>query len=123
MDIKEFLLEGGVLSMAYKANKEDWVGSVTLYIFEGGFGMRPKITMNGDLGWHEFDIEMIDVAIEFFKAKVFCRENLWYKHNEALRRLSKDDPSIDLEEEADWKLVEDLRLRLIDLEINGESEI
>jgi hypothetical protein len=113
MNIRNLLLEGCSMRMGYKEKKTDWVGEVIIHIFEGGFGMSPKVIVDGSIGRHEFDVEMLDVAIEFFKAKVFCEENLWFKHDEAMRVITKNNPDIDLDEEEDFELYERIRLELV----------
>jgi hypothetical protein len=113
MNIKELLLEGCSINMPYKTKKEEWVGNVMIHILEGGFGMKPKVIITGNIGHHDFDVEMLDLAIEFFKTKVLCPENLWYKHNEAMRVISKANPDIDLEEEEDFEMYERVRLELV----------
>ncbi len=96
MDIKKLLLEGCDVSMGYKHNKEDWVGEVRISIFAGDNGIPAKVCITGNIV-KDFGLEDLDAAINYFKAEVFCYNNLWYKHDEALRILLATDPEIDLD--------------------------
>lgn len=116
MAIKELLLEGCRISMPYKVKETEWVGETKIHIFSGGFGMKPKIIVEGDYcnGYRkEFEVEQIDEAIEYFNKNTFNAENLMYKQNEAMRIVTKDIPDIDLDEPTDRAIVEKIREKLI----------
>lgn len=113
MDIKELLLEGATIKMSFKTRKEDWIGDVSINIFEGGFGMTPKIIIQGGLGYQQFEVDLLDAAIQHFVKSVMSKENLMYKRNMAMRMIAKDNPEIDLEIPEDFRLVENLRRKLI----------
>lgn len=101
MDIKELLLEGCNIKMGYKLRLEDWVGDVTISIFSGGCGFKPKVCISGNIN-KDFKLKELDKAIAYFKSEVLSYNNLWYKHNEALRILAVDDPEIDLDVPRDY---------------------
>ena len=113
MNIKELLLEGMVIKMSYKERKEEWVGDVSIWIFAGGFGMHPKVTITGSLGHQDYELDLLDSAIEHFTKSVLSEKNLMYKRNEAMILTTKDVPDIDLENEVDYQIVEVIRLKLI----------
>ena len=113
MNIKELLLEGMVIKMSYKERKEEWVGDVSIWIFAGGFGMHPKITITGSLGHQDYELDLLDSAIQHFTQTVMCEKNLMYRRTEAMMLITKDNPDIDLEDDEDYELVERMRQKLI----------
>jgi hypothetical protein len=105
MNIEKLLLEGCRITMPYKDNKEDWVGDMTIFIFAGGCGIKPRITVFGCDIHVDFELEEMDTAIEYFKKTVFNPKNLMYKMNEVMRELTILNPDIDLDEENDYNMV------------------
>jgi hypothetical protein len=113
MTVKEFLLEGGRLSMPYKTDPEEWVGERTIHIFAGGFGSPPKIVIE-DCRHRDWRLDQIDEAIEYFMELVFNPANLMYKENETMRELSSKDPSVDLDDGDNYAKMN--RLRMVKVE-------
>lgn len=111
--MKELLLKGLSLSAQYKASPEDWVGSVNIRVFEGGFSMKPVVIVDGDIPRLEVSIEDIDEAIQYFNDEVFNVKNLRYKHVETMLNITKVNPNLDLELDDDKELYEKERQRLI----------
>jgi hypothetical protein len=105
MNIKELLLEGCRITMPYKDSKEDWVSDISIFIFAGGCGIKPKITIFGGDVHDDFELDELDCAIEHFKKIVFNPKNLMYKMNEVMTELTTLNPDIDLDEENDYNMV------------------
>lgn len=103
MNLKELLLEGCRICMPYKGNLKEWVGETKIFIFEGGFGLKPKILVEGDYcdGYRkEFELNQIDEAIKYFNDNAFNSNNRMYKMNEVMR----NNPELDLDEEEDLEI-------------------
>ena len=111
-NMKELILEGCGIKMAYKEREDEWVGDVSIHLFAGSCNMKSKIVVTGDIGTKGFDINDIDEAIEYFRSKVFCEKNLWYKHSETIMKLLNDDPDFDLDEDS-FKTYNKERLKII----------
>lgn len=113
INIKELLLEGMTIKMPYKERRDEWVGDISIHIFSGGFGMQPKIIIEGSLGRQEYSLDLLNSTIEYFIKSLLSEKNLVYKGNEAMRIITKDNLNIDLDNPDDYKLYEDMRLKLI----------
>lgn len=111
--MKDLLLQGCAIKVNFKTDPKDWLGEVTIQIFDGGYGMKPKVVVGGDIPNTDFSLDKIDDAIEYFKVKAFTPYNLWYKFGEAMRTISANNPDIDLDDEDDFFMVETQRLKLI----------
>jgi hypothetical protein len=106
MNIKELLLEGCVIKMSYKTKKTEWVGDINIYIFHGGYGMKPKISLNGSYAKNmDWELDQIDEAIKYFEDLVFNPKNLMYKLNESVIEFTNAGIDIDLDEEEDYDKV------------------
>ena len=109
MDIKELLLNGCIISMPYKQEKDEWVGDAKLYIFDGYFEVKPKICFDSSYHRKEWEIKDIDQAIDFFFKTAFSSENLWYKVPEVQRELNEKRKFFDMEIEEDYEKIMNLR--------------
>lgn len=118
--MKEILQNGGKITFSYKEKKEDWISEVSLHVFLGGWGLKPKYIVQGSTGRigiggiKEFPITALDEAVKFFHDIVMTPINLWYKHYETILKMDEEECYINLENEVDYKKYEKIRLSLIE---------
>jgi hypothetical protein len=120
--MKNLLLEGCRISYGYKKDPEDWVGQVSIYIIGGGFGMIPHVVVGVDGDNKNYRLDELDTAIQDFNNIAFSSENLWFKNNEAMRILTKDNAGFDLEDPDDFRAYEELRLKLVQRERENQLQ-
>jgi len=111
--MRELLLNGLTLSAEYKISPEDWVGKVSIRIFEGGMGIQPLVIVDGDIHRMEVGIEYIYEAIQYFGDAVYSSNNLRFMHLQAMLNISKVCPNIDLEIDEEHELYEKERQWLV----------
>ncbi len=93
MTTKEIILAGGGISFPYKEKETEYVGTAKMYMFSGGFGMEPHISVEIptiDLapgGTKNYELNQIDEAISSFNSIVFRPKNWSYKMSEAMIEL------------------------------------
>jgi hypothetical protein len=118
MEIKDILKSGGSVSINYKENSKDWVGSSKIYSIPGAFGIKPRIIVEVPTleinGRKEFSPDEIDEAISLFKRLTFRRKNLWFKMHEAITHFTSKGESVDLEIKGHFIMVDEKRLELIE---------
>ena len=119
--MKEILLAGGIIAFPYKRKKLEWLGEAKIYIYNGHY-CPPRVLLEVD-HLEEFAIEDIDKAIEYFKEKVFNKENWWYKMDDVIRELHMKGDYVDLEEEEDLERCRKLQLKKQKDEINNGNRL
>ena len=117
MDIKDILKSGGTVSLDYKEDSKEWVGTAKIRSFSGGFGCKPGIMVEVPTleikGIKYFAHDEFDEAISLFKKLVYNRKNLRFKIHEAISHFTANGEDIDLDIERDFAMVENKRLELI----------
>jgi hypothetical protein len=109
MDLREFLLEGGVISFPYKREKKEWCGTAKLHISPGYFS-SPKVIFDNEYERKEYTVDYLNDAIKNFTETVFTPMNLMYKMNPAIIKAKGiNNQFIDLDVEEDFNKVENIR--------------
>lgn len=75
MEIKEFILKGGLISYPYKDNEESWVGEAKMHYFMN----EVIVEVPTDGGFKNFSIEDIDKSIDFYFSLITDNKNMCYK--------------------------------------------